>query len=73
MISDATGENAARVRTSIAGKIAELEAEYNAQAAVALPSLPGDTHEVLVRYRLAQADLAAKEARRAWLAAQVAS
>lgn len=60
------------LRLAIARKAAELESAFQAAAATALPGLPAEVRDLLVRYRMAQADLQAKEARRSWLAGQVA-
>ena len=60
------------LRLAIARKVAELESAYQAAAATALPGLNAEARDLVVRYRLAQADLAAKETRRSWLSSQVA-
>jgi len=71
----ATGpaDNLGSFRLGIVRKHAELEVELGVNAARALPMLPQSARDALVAYRLAQADLAGVEARRQWLAAQVAS
>jgi capsular exopolysaccharide synthesis family protein len=58
-------------RLEITRKVAELEAEYNNNAARALGSLSQDARDLLVRYRLAQSDVDAKVARKQYLDDQV--
>jgi capsular exopolysaccharide synthesis family protein len=72
-LSDPTGDNGLSARQAIARKVAELELMFIRNAGVALPNLAPEGKDLLVRYRLAQADLQAKEARRAYLAEQVGS
>lgn len=73
LLTDASGDGGAAVRAAIARKANELESELTQNAAAALPGASADVRDLLVRYRLAQADLAAREARRSALASQVAS
>jgi uncharacterized protein involved in exopolysaccharide biosynthesis/Mrp family chromosome partitioning ATPase len=49
------------VRLLISRKYAELEGELAQDAITALPSLPADARDLLVRTRMAQADLTAKQ------------
>jgi polysaccharide biosynthesis transport protein len=67
------GDGGAGVRTLLARASGELEDALARSAARALPSLTPDVREQLVRLRLAQADLAAREGRRAYFASQVGS
>lgn len=64
------GDNSG-ARVSFSRKYAELETELSQAAAVALPSLPADVRDLLVRVRLAHADLSARDAGRAYIAGQV--
>ena len=61
------------IRVTIARKLIDLEGLYFQNAAKSLPALPQEVRESLVRYKLAAADLEAKQARRAYLASQVAT
>ncbi len=70
-LDDAVGDNGASVRGMLARKSGDLEGVLSDNAARALPTLPADARDLLVRYRIAQTDLAAAEARRAYLAGQV--
>ncbi len=67
-----TGAGDGPVRLAIARKVAELEIALQTSAASALPGLAPDARDLVVRYRLAQADLQSKEGRRAYLAGQIA-
>ena len=67
----ATQSMGASVRLAIARKHGELEAELQANANRALPSLPDDVKQDLVSYRLALADLGGVDSRRQWLQEQV--
>jgi len=66
------GDAGAGVRLLITRKYAELESELERNATVALPGLSADARDLVVRVRLAQADLAAKQAGREEIARQVA-
>lgn len=66
-----SGTNDASIRIQLARKSAELEEQLGTNAVRALPSLPSDTHDLLVRYRMAQAAVQGSEARRAAIAGQV--
>src|SRR6185503_11547786 len=68
-----TSDPGGAARAAIARKLIDLETQYFQNAATALPGLPQDVREALVRYKLAQADLEAKQARRAYLASQVST
>jgi capsular exopolysaccharide synthesis family protein len=59
------------LRVTLARKSAELESALADVAARTLPGAPAEARELAVRYRLAQEDLAAREAWRSWLATQV--
>ena len=65
-------DNLGGFRLGIVRKHSELEAELGVNAAKALPMLSQAARDGLVAYRLALADLAGVEARRAWLESQVA-
>ncbi len=65
------GGGSATVRLSIARKSGELESALQANAVRALPSLSPDARDLAVRYRVAQADLQAKESWRGWIAGQI--
>jgi polysaccharide biosynthesis transport protein len=69
--ADPGSDGGSSARLAIGRKIAELEAAYSHNAALALPSLSQDTRDLLVRYRVAQNDLSAREARRDYLSSQV--
>lgn len=75
LLTDAgiTSDPGAGMRVQIARKLIELEEHYFQNAAKSLPALPQEVRDALVRYRLAGADLEAKQARRAYLASQVSS
>ncbi len=66
-----SGSNDASIRIQLARKSAELEEQLGTNAVRALPSLPSDTHDLLVRLRMAQAAAQGTEARRAAIAGQV--
>jgi succinoglycan biosynthesis transport protein ExoP len=72
LLTDATGDQGAAIRSSLARKSSELDAAYQRGAAIALPALPADVRDLLVRLRMAQSDLVARQARRVYLADQVA-
>lgn len=72
LLTDATGDQGAAIRSSLARKSSELDAGYQRSAAIALPALPADVRDLLVRLRMAQSDLVARQARRVYLADQVA-
>ena len=61
LLAEPTGDGGAGVRVLISRKYAELEDELDRGAVAALPSLPADARDLLVRTRLAQADLTAKQ------------
>ncbi len=67
------GGGGSAVRLSIARKSGELENALQANALRALPSLSPDARDLAVRYRVAQADLQAKESWRGWIAGQIGS
>jgi polysaccharide biosynthesis transport protein len=71
MLSTMSGDNGSGLRILMTRRYAELETELGQNAAVALPALSPDTRDLLVRIRMAQADLAAKRAGRDFLASQV--
>lgn len=69
---EGAGQNEASVRVLLARKSAELEAALSSNAALNLPSLSVESRQLLVRYRLAAADLAARRARTDYLSQQLA-
>lgn len=71
MLTEGNTSGGASLRLSLARRTADLEAEYDAVAARVLPGLAPDVRDAIVRYRVAQADLAAREAWRSWLQGQV--
>jgi len=72
-LHDAEGGSSGSVRSVLIRKVTELEAEYTRAAATQLPSLSDETRMLLVRYRVAEADLRSREARRDYLASEVGS
>jgi capsular exopolysaccharide synthesis family protein len=66
-----TGGDGSSARLSSARKISDLEIQFTQNATLAYPDASPDVRDALVRYRLTEADLGAKEARRAYLAGQV--
>ncbi|MBI5170927.1 MAG: AAA family ATPase [Candidatus Eisenbacteria bacterium] len=64
-----TGGSSARV--ALARKTSELEFALAEAAARALPNASPEARDLAVRYRLAQADLNARESWRAWISSQV--
>ena len=71
MLNDVGNDNGASLRVLLARRSGELESALMENAARAFPSLASDQRDLLVRYRLARADLASVEARRAYLSGQV--
>ena len=71
LLNEPDGDNGAAARQAIARKLAELELQFIRNAAIALPKVSPETRDLLVRYRLAQSDLQAKQARQASLSSQV--
>ncbi len=59
----AGGDGGAAIRLDLSRKVTELEAELSGNAARALPAMRPETRDLLVRYRLAQADAEARKAR----------
>ena len=72
-LSEGTVAGGAGVRLSMARKTADLEAALAANAARALPALSQDARDLAIRYRVAQADLQARESWHNWLSSQVSS
>jgi len=70
-LTEGAATGGASVRLQIAHKTVELETALAEAAARALPSASPDARDLAVRYRLVQADLAARDAWRAWLSSQV--
>lgn len=73
MLNEASMSGGSSVRASLARKTVELESAYSDVAARVLPSLSADSRDLAVRYRIAQADLAAREAWHTWLGTQISS
>lgn len=61
LVAEAGGDGGAGVRLLISRKYAELEGELDRDVITALPSLPAAARDLLVRTRMAQADLTAKQ------------
>jgi capsular exopolysaccharide synthesis family protein len=70
---DGGGSGGGIARTTSARKTAELEIQFTQNATKAFPNATPDLRDALVRYRLAEADMQARDARRAYLAGQVGS
>lgn len=62
LLAESGSDGGAGVRLLISRKYAELEEELDRGAVAALPSLAAEAHDLLVRTRLAKADLIAKQA-----------
>jgi capsular exopolysaccharide synthesis family protein len=73
MLTEGLATGGAGLRLSLARRTADLESAVSDAAGRALPALPADVRDLLVRYRVAQADLAARDGWRAWLHGQVTS
>ena len=73
MLSEGTSTGGASLRLSLARRTADLETALNDAAARTLPGLAQDVRDQVVRYRVAQADLAARERWRDWLKGQVSA
>ena len=71
LLAESGGDGGAGVRILISRKYAELEGELDQGDLTALPSVPADGRDLLVRASVAQADLAAKQAGRDEIARQV--
>lgn len=71
MLSEALLSGGSSARVALARKTSELEFALNEAAARALPSASADARDLAVRYRLAQADLNARESWRGWISGQV--
>lgn len=73
MLTEGSAAGGASLRLALARRTAELEAALSAAADRALPGLAPDARDLVVRYRVAQADLAAREGWRNWLRGQVSA
>ncbi len=73
MLTEGNSGGGASVRVTMARKNAELESALTDAAARALPGASQDARDLVVRYRLAQIDLNARETWRAWLSGQVSA
>ncbi len=73
LLAESGSDGGANVRLLISRKYAELEDELDRGAVAALPSLSADERDLLVRARLAQVDLAAKQTGRDEIGRQVSS
>jgi hypothetical protein len=73
MLTEGNTAGGASLRLSLARRTGDLEAEYAAVGARVLPGLSPDVRDAIVRYRVAQADLSAREAWRTWLQGQVSA
>ncbi|MCC6349897.1 MAG: AAA family ATPase [Candidatus Eisenbacteria bacterium] len=73
MLTEGTTNGGSSLRLSLARRTAELETALSAAADRAFPAMPQDARDLVVRYRVAQADLAAREAWGSWLRGQVSA
>lgn len=73
MLAESAGDAGGAVRQAIARKVGELEYALIQSAAAAFPQVGSDVRELFVRYRIAQADLMAKQARREYLSNQLSA
>lgn len=73
MLTEGAPTGGASLRIAIARRTAELETALGEAAARSLPSLAPDVRDLVVRYRVAQADLIARERWNDWLRGQVSS
>ena len=71
MLTEGSAAGGAGVRMSLARKNADLENALADAASRALPGASQDARDLAVRYRMAQADVASREAWRTWLMGQV--
>lgn len=71
IVGDSTQEDPGAIQLSIVHKQSELATTLTHAAATTLPKLPEAVRELVVYYRLAEADLAGVGARRDWLARRV--
>ncbi len=71
--SEPGGDDGISARAASARKMGELEMQLSQNAATTFPNATPDVRDALVRFRLAEIDLQAKEARRAFLGGQVGS
>ncbi|MBI5709105.1 MAG: hypothetical protein HZC42_02210 [Candidatus Eisenbacteria bacterium] len=71
LLNEGGGDNGAGARLLITRKFTGLESELAQNAALALPAASADARDLLVRYRLAQADLEARQAGREYFSAQL--
>lgn len=71
MLNEASLTGGSSARVALARKTSELEFALNEAAARALPNASPEARDLAVRYRLAQADLNARESWRAWISSQV--
>ena len=69
--NDPTGDGGALARQAMARKLSELEVQLIHTAAIELRSASPELRDLLVRYRLAETELEAAEAGRAYLGEQV--
>jgi capsular exopolysaccharide synthesis family protein len=71
MLTEGTTTGGSGLRLSLAKRTAELETALSNVAARVLPAMGSDAQDLLVRYCVAQSDLAARESWRTWLRGQV--
>ncbi len=71
MLNEVSLSGGASARVAIARKSSELEFALNEAAARTLTGATPEARDLAVRYRLAQADLNARESWRGWIASQV--
>lgn len=73
MLTERSTGGGASLRLSLARRTAELEAALSTEAARVLPAMAPEVRDLVVRYRVAQADLAARERWHQWLQGQVSA
>ncbi len=71
MLNEASLTGGSSARVALARKTSELEFALNEAASRALPNASPEGRDLAVRYRLAQADLNARESWRGWISSQV--
>jgi capsular exopolysaccharide synthesis family protein len=71
MLTEGNTAAGAGLRVTLARRSTELETALSDAASRSLPGLSQEARDLAVRYRMVQADLAAREAWRSWLSTQV--
>ncbi len=73
LLSTTGVDNGSNSRATSARKMSELEVQFTQNASTAFPQASPEARDALVRVRLAELDVQAREARRAYIAGQVGS